>query len=119
VIRVEGRRDDILFLPGAAGPEVAVLPLALGSVIEDTPGVAAFQAIQTGPAEVTIRLEGRTGTEPEAVWSAVHNRVRAYFTAQGAAVRIRRDRTPPHHDPRTGKMRHVFSRIKHERMVAP
>ena len=82
VLRVEGRSGDVLSfaaadgaaLDGAAldgavlegvardgaaldGKVVTVLPLALGTVIEETAGVRRFQAIRTGPRSLTVRLE--------------------------------------------------------------
>ena len=36
-------------------------PLALGSIVEETVGVRRFQALQTGPAALTLRLEAESG----------------------------------------------------------
>ncbi len=109
-IRVEGRRDDVLFLQAEGGAEVAVLPLALGTVIEETPGVETFQAVQTGPSELGIRIGVSPGRDEDQVWAAVVERVQAFLAAQGlAGVGVRRDPTPPGRDPRSGKMRHVWA----------
>lgn len=109
-IRVEGRRDDVLFLQTPAGTKVAVLPLALGLVVKLTPGVENYQVIQTGPAEVRIRLEFSAGAEKPPVWAAVVRRVEAFLATQGVpVVRVVRDPTPPGRDPRTGKFCHVWA----------
>jgi phenylacetate-coenzyme A ligase PaaK-like adenylate-forming protein len=109
-IRVEGRRDDVLFLRAEGRAEVAVLPLALGTVIEETPGVETFQAVQTGPAELGIRVATSPGRDEPQVWAAVAGRVQAFLAAQGLpGVRVSRDPAPPGRDPRSGKMRHVWA----------
>lgn len=46
---VEGRNDDILRFTDLSGHSVAIMPMALWSVVKDTPGVYRFQAIQTAP----------------------------------------------------------------------
>jgi phenylacetate-CoA ligase len=109
-IRIDGRSDEILFLQGAAGSEVAVLPLALETVIEETPGVETFQAVQIAPAELGLRLVVGPGWDEHQVWTGVLLRVQAFLAAQGlSAVRVRCEPTPPVRDPRTGKLRHVWA----------
>jgi hypothetical protein len=89
-----------------------VLPLALGTVIEETPGVRRFQVIQTGPAALTVRLEAVTADEEDIVWKAVEARLHSYLAAQGlATVSIQRTGEPPLRDPRSGKFRHVWSEL--------
>jgi phenylacetate-coenzyme A ligase PaaK-like adenylate-forming protein len=109
-IRVEGRRDEVLFLQAREGAEVAVLPAALETVIEGAPGVGSFQAVQTGPSELSIRLAACPGRDERQVWAAVAERVQAFLAGQGlAAVALRRDPTPPGPDPHSGKVRHVWA----------
>ncbi len=60
-IRVEGRRDEILFLQAPGGEKIPLLPMALATVVEETPGVARFQAIQTAPAAIRIRRRRKAG----------------------------------------------------------
>jgi hypothetical protein len=108
-IQVEGRRNDILLLRAKDGSEVAILPLALETVIEETPGVESFQAVQIGTAELVIRLAVRSGEDEHKVWMAVAERVQAFLGTQGLeAVAVRRDPTPPGRDPGSGKMRHIW-----------
>lgn len=107
-IRVEGRRDDALRFPGAGGREARVLPLALGTAIEETPGVLQFQAYQSQDDELTIRLAAEPDAEPEAVWRDVGGHVTEFLAAQGGDVRLRRASEPPHRDPRTQKFRSIW-----------
>ena len=108
-IRVEGRRNDILLLQARDGSEVAILPLALETVVEETPGVESFQAVQIGTAELVIRLAVRLGEDEHKVWMAVMERVQAFLGTRGLeAVAVRRDPTPPGRDPGSGKMRHIW-----------
>src|SRR5512133_1687756 len=82
LIKVEGRADEILRFqsPGGGFP---VLSLTLWSVIKETPGVLRFQAIQTSPDEMKIRLEAKHTEEREAVWKHVYVNARDYLTQQG------------------------------------
>ena len=104
--KLEGARSD-----GAvpAGKVVTVLPLALGTVIEETAGVRRFQAIRTGPRSLTVRLELWPDAATTAVRTAVGERLGVFFAAQGAAgVDVRFSDEPPRPD-RSGKFREVWS----------
>ncbi len=130
-LRVEGRSGEVLSFaaaagetgrdgtgPDGAGPDrksaldrkvVTVLPLALGTVIEETADVRRFQAIRTGPRSLTVRLELWPDADPAAVQAAVRERLGAFFAAQGAAgVDVRFAEEPPRPD-RSGKFRQVWS----------
>lgn len=123
-LRVEGRSGDVLSFGAAEGAEfdsagldgagldgavVTVLPLALGTVIEETAGVRRFQAIRTGLRSLTVRLELWPGAEPGAVQAATRDRLSAFFAAQGAdGVDVRFAEEPPRPD-RSGKFRQVWS----------
>lgn len=133
-LRVEGRSGDVLTfaaadraMSGGTGLErtelegamfdgtaldgkvVTVLPLALGTVIEETAGVRRFQAIRTGPGSLTVRLELWPEAATAAVRTAVGERLGAFFAAQGAAgVDVRFSDEPPRPD-RSGKFREVWS----------
>jgi phenylacetate-coenzyme A ligase PaaK-like adenylate-forming protein len=88
---------------------VTVLPLALGTVIEETAGVGRFQAIRTGPRSLTVRLEFWPDAMPADVQAAVRERLGAFFAAQGAdGVDVRFAGEPPRPD-RSGKFRQVWS----------
>lgn len=109
-IRVAGRRDDVLRLRGRGGASVDVLPLAVGSVIDETPGVYRSQLVQTGPNALTLRLELRPGTQPDQVWSRACAALAQYLAEQGVPdVEIVRDPDPPRHDIASGKYRQVIS----------
>jgi phenylacetate-coenzyme A ligase PaaK-like adenylate-forming protein len=108
-LRVEGRSGDVLSFAAADGSVVTVLPLALGTVIEETAGVRRFQAIRTGLRSLTVRIE----VWPDAVTAAVRaeagERLGKFFAAQGAGgVDVRFADEPPRPD-RSGKFREVWS----------
>ena len=108
-IAVGGRRGDVLRFAGAHGREIAVLPLALGTVIEKTPGVRRFQAYQTGDGELRVRIEPDDETDREATWVRVADRVDGYLASQGiAGVGVVRDEAPPARDPRSQKFQAVW-----------
>ena len=109
VVTVEGRTNDVLTLEDAEHQPVQILPLALGSVIEESPGVHRFQAIGTGPRELTIRLDvndeaTRTGVERE-----VERRVRDFLASHRVTdVTITCAAEPPRQEPRSGKLRQIL-----------
>ena len=65
-VKIEGRAGDLVSFAAPDGRAVTVLPLALGTVIEETAGVRRFQAIRTGPRTLRLRLETGAGRRPGA-----------------------------------------------------
>jgi phenylacetate-coenzyme A ligase PaaK-like adenylate-forming protein len=112
-IRVEGRTDEILRFARPDGTRVPILPLALWSVIKETPGVHRFQVLQTGLSAMRIRLETKsaaTNGAANGVWEALQPRVSEFLKRQGLAnVSVERATEPPERDPRSGKFRHVWA----------
>jgi phenylacetate-coenzyme A ligase PaaK-like adenylate-forming protein len=109
VVTVEGRTDEILRFHSATGQVVPVLPLALWSVIKETPGVLRFQAIQVAPAELKLRLEAKDPADLPAVWEQARRRVSQYLRAQRLEnIVITRATEAPQRDPASGKFRNVW-----------
>ena len=109
VVTVEGRTNDVLVFDDADEQPVQILPLALGSVIEETPGVHRFQAIGTGPRELTIRLDVDDEATRDEVGREVQRRVREFLATQGVAeVTITCAAETPRQEPRSGKLRQVL-----------
>jgi phenylacetate-CoA ligase len=112
-IRLEGRTDEILRVPRTGGREVALLPMAVATVIEETPGVRRYQVLQTAPSTLTVRLETDPGvdrTDRAEVWLRVRARLAALLQAQHAAgVALQLAKEGPQANPRSGKLRHVQS----------
>jgi hypothetical protein len=80
----------------------------VAAVIDETPGVRRFQVIQTGPGDLSLRLEARPGYHDTSVWNAVGRAMRDYLARQGLpSIRVERDPEQPHRDPTTGKFRQV------------
>ena len=82
VIEVQGRRDDIVRVRGLNG-EVALLPLALSTVLEEQAGVFDFQLRQRDDSTLVLRLPlaGQAGREALKCCRAA---LQAFATAQGA-----------------------------------
>lgn len=108
-IRVAGRRDDVLRLHDAEGRVVKIPPLAIGAVLDETPGVRRGQIIQTGPATIQLRLEREADADLERAWSDVTANLSAYLSAQQLAnvVLVRSDE-PLRHGAQFGKFRQVM-----------
>lgn len=110
VIHLEGRTDEVLRFRSSKGQLIPVLPLALWSVLKETPGVSRFQAIQTSLIELKIRLETKHEEECETVWQRACANACEYLSRQGLDnVRIIRAEEPPMRDPKSGKFRNVWA----------
>lgn len=110
VVNVEGRTDEVLRFAAPDGRIVPVLPLALWSVIKETPGVLRFQAIQTGPDTLKIRLEAKNAADDAPTWERVCANARAYFASQGLGhLEITRAPEAPMRDPKSGKFRNIWA----------
>lgn len=107
---VEGRNDDILRFTNPSGQSVAIMPMALWSVIKDVPGVYRFQAIQTAPEQLKVRLQTKLVGEEMQVWGLLKQRVQDYFDTHGLGnVTIVHTRELPMPNPVSGKFRHVWA----------
>jgi phenylacetate-coenzyme A ligase PaaK-like adenylate-forming protein len=108
-IRPEGRDDDVLVLPGRVGAgAVRVLPLAIGSVVEEVPGVVRWQLEQTAPDRLAVRLSVAPDRDRAEVWASVESRLHAWLAAQGVVgVEPVLDAAEPGRNPRSGKYRAV------------
>jgi hypothetical protein len=108
-VKIEGRAGDLVSFEAPDGRVVTVLPLALGTVIEETPGVRRFQAIRTGPRTLRLRLDTEEGADRAHVQTAVEERLGSFFAAQGTGtIAIDHSDEPPRAD-RSGKFRQVWS----------
>ncbi len=110
LLEVSGRADDILLVPGIAGGQVPLLPLALAAALQQTLGIARFQVIQTAPAQLRIRLLHRDPAEADANWAASVRNMRQMLEEHRAApVDLVRAEEPPECDPVSGKFREAWS----------
>ena len=111
-ITVEGRNDDILRSTDQDGRSVAIMPMALWSVIKDVPGVYRFQAIQTAPEQLDVRLQTKVAGEETQVWELVRQRVQDYLVSHGLTnVQVIHAQEPPAPNLVSGKFRHVWAEI--------
>jgi phenylacetate-CoA ligase len=109
VVKVEGRTDEVLHFKTNDGQSIPILPLALWSVLKETPGVLKFQAIQTKSDELKIRLEAKYSEEFNHVWQHVYLNARDYLAQLGLEnVRIVQAAEPPMRDSKSGKFRNVW-----------
>lgn len=112
-VTVEGRTNDVLVLPAADGGVVTVLPLAVETVVEETPGVHRFQLFQIGPSTLRLRLEAVPGTDPAALRVVVETALLTFLAAQGvAAASVQHDPERPHPETRSGKLRNLWSAVR-------
>lgn len=108
-ISVEGRTDEILRVPRAGGGEAVLLPMAVATVVEETPGVPRYQVLQTAENALAVRLDHDPGTDRAEVWQRVRAALADLLQAHGAVdVQLRLAVEPPQVNPRSGKLRHVL-----------
>jgi len=109
-IQVEGRHDEILHFRSSSGKTVPLLPMALATVVEETPGVGSYQLVQTGPAHLRIRLEEAPGHDRTRAGNRVADRLREFLSAQDleeVVVEVTEER--PVRGPEGGKLRQIFT----------
>lgn len=110
-VRVAGRCDDVLHLTGPAGQVVSILPLSIGSVAEETPGVRRVQLVQSASAAIRVRLEPRRDADTSRVWDEVLTRLRHFLAEQGLAnVTVVPAPEPPEQTTGSGKFHQVIAR---------
>lgn len=109
-IEVEGRSDEILRFSSPRGETIQVLPMAIATVVEETPGVGGYQAIRRGPSLLILRLEAAPGFDRRMVADAVAERLREYLASQGSPwITVETTEEGPRRDPAGGKLRQVYS----------
>jgi phenylacetate-coenzyme A ligase PaaK-like adenylate-forming protein len=107
VIRVDGRRDDILRLRDAKGHEVPILPMALCTAVEEGSGAHRFQVVQTGSKALRVRVEPAPRTRRTT--ARVQTALRRFLESQGLAdvsARFSTGKVDAH--PVSGKFRQVW-----------
>lgn len=88
VIEVQGRRDDTLQVAGLRGQRIALLPLALSTVLEEVAGLFDFQVCQRDVHTLVLRLP-QTGAEGKAAFARGRTALGEFLKAQGAgSVRV-------------------------------
>lgn len=92
VVQVEGRRDDVLHVPGRAGDRVALLPLAVVAVLEEEAGAFDFHLQQTAPGVLQLSLGAAAARRPDAA-ARCRKALAALAAAQGAAPLVIRTRS--------------------------
>lgn len=83
VIEVQGRRDDTLHVEGRQGHPVALLPLALSTVLEEQVGLFDFQVCQKDARTLQLRLP-QAGAEGRAALALARKALQSYARSQGS-----------------------------------
>jgi phenylacetate-coenzyme A ligase PaaK-like adenylate-forming protein len=111
-IKVEGRQDEILSFHAPNGDTIHVLPMAIATIVEETPGVQRYQIIKSAPDVVSLRIEPISGAVEDEVWGLTLSRLAVYLKKQGLPnIHIERSEIRPVGDPQSGKFRLVWSEI--------
>ena len=110
---IEGRNDDILRLPAAAGGTVAVHPLALRGALAGIPGLAQYKVVHDHDG-LHVRAALRPDAVPDRTVQLVRTRLTEKLAAQGVAdpaVKVElRDSLQDERDT-AGKFKLVESRL--------
>lgn len=106
-IRVHGRTADVLHFSTERGERIAIPALALE--VDNVPGIALFQLVQTSTTSLHVRLRLEHDAEPECVWQAVMSMLSQRLAQRGLSnVTVERADKPPEQTP-GGKFRTVIS----------
>jgi phenylacetate-CoA ligase len=118
---IEGRNDDILHLPAAAGGTTAVHPLVLRTALAGIPGLAQYKVVHDIDG-LHVRVALRPGADPREAVQLVTTRLAGKLAAQGAArpaVQVElRDSLQDERDT-AGKFKLVESRLPHSAARVP
>lgn len=107
-IRVVGRKDDMLRFTDPTGRWVAIPPLAISAVADDSPAVHRSQLTQIGPRALRIRLDVDPFADTDRAWQDLTDRVSDYLADQGLiGITLERDLRPTQSSERSGKFRQV------------
>jgi phenylacetate-coenzyme A ligase PaaK-like adenylate-forming protein len=82
VMEVQGRHDDLLHMAGHDGRPVALLPMALSTVLEDDAGVFDFHLRQQDDHTLVLRLPA-AGEAGQAAMARCCTALKAFAQAQG------------------------------------
>ena len=110
---VEGRNDDILHLPAAAGGTTAVHPLALRTALAGIPGLSQYKVVHDADG-LHVRVALRPGADPAEAARLVTTRLTGKLTAQGAtrpAIEVELRDTLQDERDTAGKFKLVESRL--------
>jgi phenylacetate-CoA ligase len=111
---IEGRNDDILYLPATAGGTAAVHPLALRTALAGIPGLAQYKVVHDTDG-LHVRAALRPGAVPDRTIHLVTTRLAERLAAQGVAsppVQVElRDSLQDERDT-AGKFKLVESRLR-------
>ncbi len=108
VVEVEGRSDDVLILDGRDGQSIAVLPLALATVLEDEAEVTDFQLVQQGPRSVRLRLGPRVDRGADTRCRQALERFARQLGLAPLRLQVRHEAALP--SERSGKRRRIVSK---------
>lgn len=111
ITAIEGRSDDVLDLPAAAGGTIPLHPIHLRSALAAAPAVAQYQIVETTDGlDVTLALVA--GAPPDASAEAVAATLREKLAQQGVAPIPIRVRVVPEieREAGAGKLKLVKSR---------
>jgi phenylacetate-coenzyme A ligase PaaK-like adenylate-forming protein len=107
-IRVQGRAADMLTFPTDGGERIKMPPLLFGTSLYQIPGIEQFQAVQTAPTNLRVRLRLEAGADPDRVWQAVQARITRLLTEHKLGhVTLERAEEPPERSP-GGKYREII-----------
>ena len=108
---IDGRIDEPLTMDGRDGRPVTLLPMALGSVLEDDAAVFDFQLIQQDGHTLELRLGGHDGDAAQAVFARCREALQAYGERQGLApLHIVAQVGEPLAHGRSGKVKRVVAK---------
>lgn len=116
-VRIEGRTNHTLVLPGRGGVDARLVPLPILVSFLDVPNLRTYQVVQTGPGAIEVRYVPEAGASPERVEADIDRVLRDHLRRNGAdekRVAIACVRVEViERDPRTHKITQVVNLAAH------
>lgn len=107
-IRAQGRAADMLTFPGNQGERISIAPLLFGASIYHILGIEQFQAVQTTPTSLRVRLRLADEVDRDKVWQSVQAQIKQLLAKHKLNhVTVKRAEEPPEPSP-GGKYRELI-----------
>ena len=108
-IRVQGRSADVLAFD-TDGKKATIAPLAFAAVAAHISGIELFQLVQTGPANMRLRLKLSAGADSHRVWQTLITEIKKLLNENGLDhIAVEQADEPPEQTP-GGKYRQIIPR---------
>jgi len=119
-IRVRGRTDDIFWVYDRDQNPVALPPIPFEALLLDVDGLRQYQLIQEQRNQLRVKFKPASGFDADVLATDIEKRFNDFLTEKDLqdAVKVEIEQvTEIERDPRSGKIRQIFSKV--DRLYLP